>query len=54
MTSQDLANELLQCWQALWALSPPERIKRIDQLAAELAKHNEELALVAREMEIAA
>lgn len=47
MTSQQIANELLQRWQELWRLPPSERLRLIDQIADQA--YDEELQLVANE-----
>jgi len=36
MTGQQLADELLSHWQLLWPLPAVERIKRIDEIEADL------------------
>ncbi|WP_165435519.1 hypothetical protein [Bradyrhizobium sp. Leo121] len=36
MSSQELADELLQAWQALWALPPAERMERIEDARFQL------------------
>ena len=52
MTSQELGDVLLSHWQNLWPLSPAERIKQIDEIAADLT-FEEQMRLVTREMECA-
>lgn len=52
MTNQQLADELLIHWRLLWPLSPAERIKQIDEIAADLT-FEEQMRLVTREMECA-
>jgi hypothetical protein len=52
MTSQQLADCLLAQWQELWRLSPPERLRRIDEIAESFL--DEQLRLVSIEMEKAA
>jgi len=49
MTSQQLGDELLRHWQLLWPLEPAERIKRIDEIAADLT-YEDKLRLVSKEM----
>jgi len=36
MTNQQLADELLRNWQALWFLPPAERMQRIDAIRKDL------------------
>jgi hypothetical protein len=36
MTSQQVADQLLAQWQLLWPLPASERIKRIDEIRADL------------------
>jgi len=50
MTSQQLGDELLRHWQLLWPLEPAERIKRIDEIAADLLLE-EQLDLVREAMQ---
>jgi hypothetical protein len=38
MTSQQLADVLLRQWQALWPMSPAERMKHIDLIRRELGQ----------------
>ena len=38
MTNQQIADELLRQWQALWPLSPAERMQRIDLIRRELGQ----------------
>ena len=52
MTSQQLADELLMHWRLLWPLAPAERIKRIDEIKADLILE-EQLAEVREIMEAA-
>jgi hypothetical protein len=49
MTSQQLADELLAHWRNLWPLPAAERIKRIDEIRADL-EFEEQLAAVSIEM----
>ena len=49
MTSQQLGDELLRHWQLLWPLPAAERIKRIDEIRADL-EFEERLKLVSTEM----
>lgn len=50
MTSQQLADELLNHWRNLWPLPAAERIKRIDAIRADM-EFEEQLRLVKHEME---
>ncbi|HMI55181.1 MAG TPA: hypothetical protein VK494_03240 [Gemmatimonadaceae bacterium] len=52
MTSQQFADALLQHWQLLWPLPAAERIKRIDEIRADLILE-EQLAQVRDIMETA-
>jgi hypothetical protein len=52
MTSQQFADQLLAQWQLLWPLPAAERIKRIDEIRADL-EFEEALSLVTKEMESA-
>jgi hypothetical protein len=52
MTNQQLADELLMYWRLLWPLAPSERIKRINEIAADL-EFEQCQRLVAAEMEVA-
>lgn len=49
MSNQQLADVLLTHWQLLWPLPAAERIKRIDEIAADIV-FEEELQCVQREM----
>jgi hypothetical protein len=49
MTSQQFADELLAHWRNLWPLPASERIKRIDEIRADL-EFEEQLSLVSIEM----
>lgn len=49
MTSQQLADELLIHWRLLWPLSPAERMKKIDEIAADL-EFEQQLSAVSVEM----
>ncbi|WP_179879854.1 hypothetical protein [Bradyrhizobium ottawaense] len=49
MTSQQLGDELLRHWQLLWPLPAAERIKRIDEIRADL-EFEEQIKLVSIEM----
>ena len=40
MTRQQEADEILAAWQALWPLSPAERLERIDHMTLEDARRN--------------
>lgn len=50
MTTQQHADLLLSQWQALWSLSPAERIKLIDEIRIE-GEFEEQLKAVKREVE---
>lgn len=52
MTKQQEADLLLAQWQLLWPLPAAERIKRIDEIRAEI-EFEEALSLVKYEMEVA-
>ena len=52
MTTQQFADELLRHWQLLWPLPAAERIKRIDEIRADL-EFEEAMSLVTKEMESA-
>ena len=52
MTTQQVADQLLAQWQLLWPLPAAERIKRIDEIRADL-EFEEALSLVTKEMESA-
>ena len=52
MNSQQLGDVLLTHWQLLWPLPAVERIKRIDEIRADL-EFEEALSLVKHEMEAA-
>jgi len=49
MTSQQVADQLLAQWQLLWPLPAAERIKRIDEIRADL-EFEEQLSAVSVEM----
>lgn len=49
VTNQQIADQLLAQWQLLWPLPAAERIKRIDEIRADL-EFEEQLAAVAVEM----
>lgn len=49
MTSQQLADQLLAQWQLLWPLPAAERIKRIDEIRADM-EFEEQLSAVSVEM----
>ena len=38
LSDQQIADELLRQWQALWPLSPAERMQRIDLIRRELGQ----------------
>lgn len=50
MTSQQLADELLHHWRNLWPLPAAERVKRIDEIRADM-EFEETLQNVRKEME---
>jgi len=52
MTSQEFADVLLSHWRNLWPLPAAERIKRIDEIRADL-EFEEQLAEVREIMEAA-
>lgn len=52
MTSQQFADELLHHWRLLWPLPAAERIKRIDEIRADM-EFEEQLSAVSVEMEAA-
>ena len=49
MTNQQVADQLLAQWQLLWPLPAAERIKRIDEIRADM-EFEEQLAAVSVEM----
>jgi hypothetical protein len=49
MNSQQFADALLHHWQLLWPLPAAERIKRIDEIRADM-EFEEQLSLVSIEM----
>jgi hypothetical protein len=49
MTSQQVADQLLAQWQLLWPLPAAERIKRIDEIRADI-EFEEQLSAVSVEM----
>jgi hypothetical protein len=52
MNSQQFGDVLLAHWQLLWPLPAAERIKRIDEIRADM-EFEEALSLVTHEMEAA-
>lgn len=49
MTNQQVADQLLAQWQLLWPLPAAERIKRIDEIRADM-EFEEQLSAVSVEM----
>ena len=52
MTSQQLADDLLAHWRNLWPLPAAERVKRIDEIRADM-EFEEQLQAVTEIMETA-